>query len=379
MRVLQRSPKRIGFYLERDVTPMWRPNPILRPVRELRLDIERTVLGAIQRLKGVLGTSDELHHVGSTALLPLLTGGTVDILVLTETRSLPKMRAAIAKQAELQDLPLPVKVDVDTRLVPNASLQIRQLLATNLMVMGEFLALQKQFEHIPGRRYAEAKQEFFDAILSQARYSLSPFDRTHLAPFQIELSTERLRLVSPLGLDGEEHARYQSENQAFHTLFGSQRSTHLEPPFWQRRFAEESIARLRREALTFLVRRGDTDALVGACHFSGFLWGRYQRCAVGFNIAEAAQGNGFMTEAVKAAIDYVSNEWGVHRFEAFYEAENVKSAKLLERLGFAVEGVLANYLWREERWRDCTLAATTRGRLAPANSHLLWPRDPSGR
>mgnify|MGYP003631395787 CR=1 FL=1 len=336
---------------------MWRQNPILRPVRELQLDIDRTVLGAIQLLKGVLGASDEVHHGGSTALLPLLTSGTVDILVLTETGSLSNVRAAINKQAELQSLPLPVNVDVDTRQAPNASLQFRMLLATNLMVMGEFLALQKQFEHVPGRRYTEAKQEFFEAVRSQARHSLSSFDRTHLAPFQIEVCTEHLRLVSPLSIDGDEHARYQYENQAFHQQFGSQRPTHLDPVFWQRRFAEEAIARLRREALTFLVKRADTDALVGACHFSGFLWGRYQLCSVGFNIAEAEQGKGLMTEAVTAAIDYVSKEWGVHRFEAFYEAENIKSAKLLERLGFAVEGVLANYLWREERWRDCTLAA----------------------
>ncbi len=339
---------------------MWTPNPILRPVHELQGDIERTVLGATRILRRILGAEDELLHVGTTALLPLLTRGTVDILVLTNRASIGTVREAIADRTTWPELPLPVSIQVEDKRALHESLQLRHILASDPMLMGEFRALQEQYAHTPGRQYAIAKEQFFADVLARPSERGASLPKGNQTSFRIEICTKRLRLETPLSLDGEAYARYRRDNQAFHQNFGSRTSSHLTSKFWQARFAEEFMSRLQRKALTFLMREPESNEIVGSCHFSGFLWRRYQHCAVGFTVAEASAGNGLMTEGVQAAIDYVHDQWGVHRVEAYYEAENTKSHRLLERLGFQVEGVLVSYLLREGTWRDCTLAARHR-------------------
>jgi len=339
---------------------MWTPNSILRPVKSLQPEIDLTVLGALQQINAALGEQAELHHVGSTALLPLLTGGTVDILVRGNRGALKAMRSTVEALAKLQELPRPVSLLFEDREEASSRLRVRSIFAADPLVMGEYRALQRTYAHTPGPRYGQAKQRFFESLLAPSETPSASASSDRLPPFRIEIPTERLQLVSPLSIDADEYARYKRENQAFHLEFGAQNPRYLEASFWQERFAEEALARLRREALTFLVRRLDTNALIGSCHFSGFLGGRYQHCSVGFNVAHAEQGQGFMTEAVTAAIDYVCEHWEVHRVEAFYEADNAKSGQLLQRLGFRVEGVLASYLLLQGTWRDCTLAALHR-------------------
>ena len=338
---------------------MWTPNPILRPVAALQPDVDRTVLSAMELLRGALGDVD-LHHVGSTSLPPLLSGGTVDILALTEPKRIAPCQALVAKLGALQTLPLRVKVIVGDRHQPNSLLRVRHLLATHPLKMGELLGLQKYYEHRTGKKYPAAKQEFFDALLSDPTCNepgAVPYEQSQMVPHRIELSTQRLHLYSPLSIDAEAHAAYLRENRESHEVFGSRDSRALEAGSWQRFFADEALLRMRREALTFLVQNRDSGEHIGACHFSGFLWGRYQQCCVGYNLAKAAEGHGYMTEAVTAAVAYVVEQWGVHRVQAFYDPKNTKSARLLERVGFSTEGTMASYIKLGDTWHDCTLAA----------------------
>jgi len=64
-----------------------------------------------------------------------------------------------------------------------------------------------------------------------------------------------------------------------------------------------------------------------------------------------------MTEALTAAIKYVFEELNLHRVMANYMPGNEKSAKLLHRLGFVVEGHAREYLRLAGEWQDHTLTA----------------------
>lgn len=55
---------------------------------------------------------------------------------------------------------------------------------------------------------------------------------------------------------------------------------------------------------------------------------------VAYVIARGAWGRGYATEAVRAVIDHLRSACGVTRFLATTEAENGRSIRLLERLGF---------------------------------------------
>ena len=51
-------------------------------------------------------------------------------------------------------------------------------------------------------------------------------------------------------------------------------------------------------------------------------------------------------------------EMGLHRIEAHIDPENVRSARVAERLGFACEGVLRQNVWRAGVFFDTCVYAT---------------------
>ena len=80
-------------------------------------------------------------------------------------------------------------------------------------------------------------------------------------------------------------------------------------------------------------------ALVGTCGL--FKWNRgWKSCIIGYELAEAAWGNGFMTEALSAALAWGFMHMELHRVEAQIHPENAASIKLAHRLGFVQEGHL---------------------------------------
>lgn len=58
----------------------------------------------------------------------------------------------------------------------------------------------------------------------------------------------------------------------------------------------------------------------------------------GYMLAPAARGQGFATEAGRAVLGYAFGAWNMHRVEARLDPDNRASARVLERLGFTVEG-----------------------------------------
>ena len=64
-----------------------------------------------------------------------------------------------------------------------------------------------------------------------------------------------------------------------------------------------------------------------------------------------------MTAVVKAGIDVMFTDYGLHRIQANYMPSNTRSASLLERCGFVREGLAKSYLQIAGRWEDHVLTA----------------------
>jgi ribosomal-protein-alanine N-acetyltransferase len=64
-----------------------------------------------------------------------------------------------------------------------------------------------------------------------------------------------------------------------------------------------------------------------------------------------------MTEAVRAVCDYAFGPMGLHRIQANHLPDNHRSAAVLRRLGFTVEGLARELVLIEDRWRDHVLTA----------------------
>jgi ribosomal-protein-alanine N-acetyltransferase len=66
-----------------------------------------------------------------------------------------------------------------------------------------------------------------------------------------------------------------------------------------------------------------------------------------------------MSEALRATIAHVFGTLKLHRIMANHLPENTRSAALLKKLGFAVEGYARDYLFIAGAWRDHVLTALT--------------------
>jgi [ribosomal protein S5]-alanine N-acetyltransferase len=72
-------------------------------------------------------------------------------------------------------------------------------------------------------------------------------------------------------------------------------------------------------------------------------WNR--RLALGWILIPSFQGRGYMQEAVRVVLAHCFTTLNTHRVEAEIEPENVRSARLAQRLGFQREGLLRDRLF----------------------------------
>lgn len=121
-----------------------------------------------------------------------------------------------------------------------------------------------------------------------------------------------------------------------------------------RRHAEEMA---RDESYTFFVFREGDDRLLGGLSLGHVRRGVAQAATLGYWMGAPYAGQGYMSRAVRAVLDYAFKRQGFHRIEAACVPNNEASKRLLERLGFTQEGYARSYLNINGQWRDHLLFA----------------------
>lgn len=108
----------------------------------------------------------------------------------------------------------------------------------------------------------------------------------------------------------------------------------------------------------FLFPRGEPEGpVLGTCNFTQIFRGPFQACYLGYGLARRSEGLGLMHEALQAALTHVFQALRLHRVMANHVPTNERSARLLRRLGFVVEGYARDYLFVGGAWRDHVLTA----------------------
>jgi ribosomal-protein-alanine N-acetyltransferase len=77
----------------------------------------------------------------------------------------------------------------------------------------------------------------------------------------------------------------------------------------------------------------------GACGCNNFN-PHHEKIEIGYWLLPGYQGRGIMQECLETMLTYISGRWKVHRIEAWVEAGNEASRKLLQKCGFSEEGLL---------------------------------------
>jgi len=133
------------------------------------------------------------------------------------------------------------------------------------------------------------------------------------------------------------------------------------------RESEEAVQRFTEHWETgktfhWLIFQQDSQQLVG-----GISARREQGVVLGYCLARAFWGKGYMSEAVNAVVNWAFSDPSVFRVWAVCDLENEASARLLERNGFHQEGILRKYSLHpnvSEVPRDCYCYAKTRDRIS---------------
>lgn len=120
-----------------------------------------------------------------------------------------------------------------------------------------------------------------------------------------------------------------------------------------------------REARFFVFTLDAPEAPRGVVNLTQVFRGPFQACYLGFAIDPGLEGRGLMREAVGLVVDWAFEGWNLHRVMANHLPENQRSANLLERLGFQVEGYARDYLYIHGAWRDHVLRARTNAAWRP--------------
>ncbi|WP_458758254.1 GNAT family N-acetyltransferase [Afipia sp. TerB] len=116
-----------------------------------------------------------------------------------------------------------------------------------------------------------------------------------------------------------------------------------------RRYAED-IAEDR--AYPFIIIREQDEALIGGVTLANVRRGIVQSGTIGYWIGQPYAGHGYMTSALRVLLPTLFGELNLHRIEAACIPTNTASVRVLEKCGFAREGLARRYLCINGVWQD---------------------------
>ena len=116
-----------------------------------------------------------------------------------------------------------------------------------------------------------------------------------------------------------------------------------------RRYAED-IA--EDKAYPFLVFRESDGVLLGGVTLANVRRGIVQAGTLGYWVGQPYAGKGYMTGALRILLPTLFGELNLHRIEAACIPTNQSSIRVLEKCGFAREGLARRYLCINGVWQD---------------------------
>lgn len=108
------------------------------------------------------------------------------------------------------------------------------------------------------------------------------------------------------------------------------------------------------KAIRYSIIELETNELIGSCGFN-FVDYDNVKAEVAYDISRNFWRRGFATEAVKTLLHYGFFEMQLNRIEAKVDPSNASSIRLLEKLGFQLEGTLRQSEQINEKFFDLNM------------------------
>src|SRR5437867_8394224 len=103
---------------------------------------------------------------------------------------------------------------------------------------------------------------------------------------------------------------------------------------------------------TFGIWHRGSGKLIGRVSLSNVVRGAWQNATLGYFVAEASNGRGYATWAVREALAFAFGWADLHRVQAAIMPSNARSVRVVEKNGFRHEGLARRYLKINGRWED---------------------------
>lgn len=157
----------------------------------------------------------------------------------------------------------------------------------------------------------------------------------------------------------------RDDQRAFVAAARQSRSLHqpwIFPPVSPQRFSSWFANGERRERYLVWHEGEQREELVGYVAINELTWGVFENGCLGYWVNAPWSGQGQMSRALELLIAHVfkRRERRLHRLEANIQPGNVASKRLVERLGFRLEGLSPRFLKLDGEWRDHERWAITR-------------------
>jgi [ribosomal protein S5]-alanine N-acetyltransferase len=174
-----------------------------------------------------------------------------------------------------------------------------------------------------------------------------------MAHRSLEGKSVAMPVTRPLVLDdASELAQLFSTNRDFLAPWQPLRPDRYFTPDGQRDAIEKSLEQQAQGSAAPLVILDGIGAIVGTITLQSIIRGAFQSCSVGYWLGEVAQGHGWATRALQEAVDLAFGPLRLHRVQAETLTHNIRSQRILDRLGFVQYGRADTYMHIAGKWQD---------------------------
>jgi RimJ/RimL family protein N-acetyltransferase len=170
----------------------------------------------------------------------------------------------------------------------------------------------------------------------------------------MQLTTDRLILRDFVESDWPAVLAYQSDPRYLRYYAWTGRTTEEVQAFIQM-FLDNQRQQPRTKFQLAVVLKG-TGQLIGNCGLRLKAVDAFE-ADIGYELAPEHWGNGYATEAARAMVHLGFTYHRLHRISSWCVADNVGSARVLEKLGMKLEGRLRENEFYKGRWWDTLLYA----------------------
>jgi ribosomal-protein-alanine N-acetyltransferase len=170
----------------------------------------------------------------------------------------------------------------------------------------------------------------------------------------MRFQTDRINLAVLQKKDAEKVLDYYIRNKDFLEEWDAHRPEGFYTLEYQQQMLEKEYKAYFDGTLLklWISPKGEPSKVIGFVVFNNIVRGCFLSCHLGYKLDKDYINNGYITEAVKKGIEIVFNDYGLHRVEANIMPRNIRSMRVVEKLGFYDEGIALKYLKINGVWED---------------------------